>query len=304
MSKPYTLPISLQDVDHFLEHSVFEKEDIVQIKNIQNPFLLLFVLYQEYISFEKIVFRGNITQIVKERAFEVLRDLDALLPQESQDDIQEMQTEAIALFEENKKVSLSAKVVNKILKTLRKESVIWSDSGVSDMLNDAFEYTLILSLSDFEILKKEISKIAHKDPQRDYEEALKVKRNMDIVIDRNIVFRKESNGKKDPSALLLVHIGANTYKYFEKLEPKQRDLVNAIFDRRFQDDTTAKTLSKFLNITPKSFNARKSSIDRKVQKHLKRKLFDPDTFGNIVFPDKFSCMGTKERERHERRHEF
>lgn len=304
MSKPYTLPISLQDVDHFLEHSVFEAEDIVRIKNIKNPFLLLFVLYQEYICFEEFRFCGNMTKIVESRFFVIVNSLAYLLPEENADAIAEIQKGMLSLFERNEEEELDSEVINTLLPDLRKEAAIWSNKMLGDLLNDAFEYTFILSFSDFEILKKEISKIAHNDPQRDYEDALKIKRSTDVEIDRDIVFREKSNGKKDPSALLLGHIGADTYKFFERLEPKERSFLEAIYSRRFTGNTKTKELTEQLALKMRSLNARKSSINQKVQQHLEKKLFVQDTLGNIVFPNNFSCMSQEEREKHGIGHGF
>jgi len=309
VNKLYTLPISVQAVDAFFKKSVSQKEESFEIERINDPFILLFVLYQDYIKLNQVKFRGNLTNLSLQRAFEVVDDLDVLLPKESSEDVKEIQKGLLLLLNDNKEKTLSSDTTNIILSKLRTKGNLWTDSGFAEFFNNAFEYTLEVDQVSYEQMKIDLSKVAFQDPQANYEKVLKVKRETDLEIDTDIYFRPHGNGKNDPAGLLLGFIGANTFKSLESLTVTEQSLLERIFKRRFPksgllQETDSENLGKHFKKTSNAINALKSKIDNKVKKHLKQPFFAQDTFGNITFSHTFTCMHSSLRRKHQMQQQF
>ena len=309
MNKLYTLPISVQAVDAFFKKSVLEKEEGFEIGRVNDAFILLFVLFQDFAKLKQIKFRGNLTNKSLQRAFEVINDLDVLLPKETPESLEKIRKGLLLLLNENKPKTINSDTANSILEMLQKEGSCWSDQGFAEFLNNAFEYRLEMSLEDLESLKRELAKVSHHNPQDNYENELRTKRETDLEIDRDICFRLQHNQKRDPSCLLLGNQGANQFKDLEPLSEMQRKIVDLVYKRRFEREglkkgTDTASLASELGTHVRSINAQKSKIEKKVSEHLKTNLFAQDTQGNIVFPNNFSCMRSELRKKHQSEHHF
>ncbi len=309
MNKLYTLPISVQAVESFFKKSVFQTEEGFEIGRVNDAFILLFVLFQDFSKLKQIKFRGNLTTISFQRASEVINDLDVLLPKETPESLKTIREELSFLLDENKSKTINADAANSILEMLRKEGNCWSDQGFAEFLNSAFEYRLEVSLEDLELLKRNLASVAHNDPQGNYENELKRKRSTDLEIDRDICFRFKHNQKRDPSCLLLGNQGADQFKNLETLSKMQREIVDLIYQRRFgreglEKGTDTASLAITFKTSIRSINAQKSKIEKKVSKHLKTNLFTQDAEDNIVFQNTFSCMRSDLRTKHQLEHHF
>ena len=309
MNKVYTAPISSHAVDAFFKQSVSNSDTKYQIKQVQDPYICLFLLFEDFTSFSTLKFKGNLTEISLKRAFRVIDRLDVLLPKETPENVANAKKALLGLLESNEALTLSAQAFNESLPNLRADARIWSDQGVAEFFITAFDFTIELNLNQLEQLKIGLASVAHEDPQADYEQALKVKRETDLEIDKDIYFRPQGNGKNNPTGLLLGFIGANQFKAFEPLSPTEKDLIEIVFKRRFprsglEQQTDTNSLGKIFKTEARAINKHKSRIDNKTKKHLAKPLFSLDTSNNLTFTHSFTCMHPSLRAKQQMQQQF